>query len=339
MNSNEAVVVTGIKPSGSPHLGNYLGMIRPALAQAERFRAFYFIADLHALTTLRDSRELRELSYEATATWVALGLDPATAVLYRQSDLPQVAELAWILSCVTPKGLLNRAHAYKAAAEANRGAGREPDDGVNAGLFSYPVLMAADILAVGAQRVPVGLDQQQHLEIARDIAHYFNSKFIPILTVPKAAFPSDIATIPGIDGQKMSKTNGNLIPIFGDPIAIRKAIMRIVTDSKGPEESKDPETCTVFALYRHFAPSEEVGQVRERYVRGGIAYSEVKDALFGHLHKHFQAAQARYQQLMAQPDHLDEILEDGAARARPVVRELTQQVREAVGLPAELAAR
>lgn len=337
MESSETVVVTGIKPSGSPHLGNYLGMIRPALALAERFKAVYFIADLHALTSVRDAAELRQLSYEATATWLALGLYPAKVILYRQSDLPEVAELAWILSCVTPKGLLNRAHAYKAATDANRESGREPDHGVNAGLFSYPVLMAADILAVGAQRVPVGLDQQQHLEIARDIAESFNATFGAVLTVPQAVIAPDVATVPGIDGRKMSKSYGNVIPIFGDPAAIRGRVMRIVTDSRRPEEPKDPDTCAAFALYRHFAPADELEQTRQRYYAGGIAYSEVKEALFHHLRGHFEAAQVRYQELMAEPIALDEILNDGAARVGPLVDRISQQVREAVGLPAEVA--
>jgi tryptophanyl-tRNA synthetase len=337
MESTESGVVTGIKPSGSPHLGNYLGMIRPALALAERFNAFYFIADLHALTTVRDAQQLRQLSHEATASWLALGLDPTKVALYRQSDLPQVVELAWILSCVTPKSLLNRAHAYKAATDANKDSDRDRDHGINAGLFSYPILMAADILGVGAGRVPVGLDQQQHLEIARDIAESFNSLFAPILTIPQAVIAPDVATIPGVDARKMSKTYNNEIPIFGDPTAIRRSVMRIVTDSRKPEEPKDPETCTVFAIYRHFAPPDELERTRQRYLQGGIAYSEVKESLFDHLQQHFREAQIRYRELIADSAHLDEILNEGAAQVAPLVGGINQVVRAAVGLPAEVA--
>lgn len=331
--NEDNVVLTGIKPSGTPHLGNYLGMIRPALALSARFRAFYFIADLHALTTVRDPRQLRHLSHEAAATWLALGLDPTEVVLYRQSDLPEVCELAWVLSCVTPKGLLNRSHAYKAATDSNREAGREPDHGINAGLFYYPILMAADILAVSTNLVPVGLDQKQHLEVARDVADSFNATFRPVLTVPQPVIAPEVATVPGTDGRKMSKSYDNVIPIFGDPSVLRTRVMRIVTDSTRPDEPKNPDTCTVFALYRHFAPRHEVEQTRDRYFQGGIAYSEVKEALFQHVQRKFRRAQGRYQDLMAAPQRLDEILKDGATRVRPLVRAVTRQVREAVGLP------
>jgi tryptophanyl-tRNA synthetase len=334
----KGIVLTGIKPSGMPHLGNYLGMIRPAIALAEDYRAFYFIADLHALTSVTDPDLLRRASYEAAATFIALGLDPSRAILYRQSDLSEVAELSWILSCVAPKGMLNRAHAYKAATDANRASGKDPDHGVSAGLFNYPILMAADILLLRTDVVPVGLDQKQHLEIARDLAESFNSLFGPILKVPEPVIAPDVATVPGIDGRKMSKSYDNVIPLFGDSDVIRKGVMRIVTDSRSPDEPKNPDGCNVFALYRHFAPEDECQETRRRYLEGGIAYSEVKEALFHHLVRHFSGARATHQELLTNTDHLDRVLAEGAERARLLAREVMVHVREAVGLSPATAA-
>ncbi|MQA26568.1 MAG: tryptophan--tRNA ligase [Micromonosporaceae bacterium] len=276
----KGIVLTGIKPSGMPHLGNYLGMIRPAIALSEDYRAFYFIADLHALTTVTDPDLLSRLSYEAAATFIALGLDPSKAILYRQSDLPEVAELSWILSCVAPKGLLNRAHAYKAATDGNRASGRDPDHGISAGLFNYPVLMAADILLLHTDVVPVGLDQKQHLEIARDLAESFNSAFGPILKVPQPVIAPDVATVPGIDGRKMSKSYDNVIPLFGDTDVIRKNVMRIVTDSRSPDEPKDPDAywnnVTHDVTYR-YGFDEAAGNFQtNNYGRGGTAGDYVR---------------------------------------------------------------
>jgi tryptophanyl-tRNA synthetase len=323
------VALTGIKPSGIPHIGNYLGMYKPALDLAREYSAFYFIADEHALTTIRDPEEMRELSYQAGATWIALGLDPSKEVLYRQSDVTHVFELAWILSCVTPKGLLNRAHAYKAAQDENEAAGRTPDDGVSMGLYNYPVLMAADILIVDANVVPVGEDQKQHVEIARDIAETFNKTFGEILVVPE---PLTFPIVAGPDGRKMSKSYGNVVPIFADATVLRKHVMRIVTDSRPPEEPKDPESDNLFKTFRVFGSPEDVEGVRKRYLEGGIGYGEVKGLLADALERTFVEPRERYEELMANRTKIDGILEQGAERVRPVAEATLTRVKRAVGL-------
>ena len=263
------ITLTGIKPTGQPHIGNYLGMIKPALELAKDFQALYFIADYHALTTVRDKKQLAHLTYQATATWLALGLNPDEVIFYRQSDIPEVFELSWVLSCFTTKGLLNRAHAYKAIVDDNIAEGREEDKNINAGLFTYPVLMAADILLFGTHIVPVGLDQQQHLEITRDIALTFNKNYGNVLTIPEAVIRKEVMTIPGIDGRKMSKSYNNVIPIFAPSNQVRKPVMRIVTDSKRPEDPKDPDNCNIFAIYRHLAEADAVETKRKLYLEGG----------------------------------------------------------------------
>jgi tryptophanyl-tRNA synthetase len=323
------VALTGIKPSGIPHIGNYLGMYKPALDLASDYGAFYFIADEHALTTIRDPNEMRDLSYQAAASWLALGLDPSKQVLYRQSDVTQVFELAWILSCVTPKGLLNRAHAYKAALDENEAAGRTPDDGVSMGLFNYPVLMAADILILDANVVPVGEDQKQHVEIARDIAEAFNKTFGEELVVPE---PLTFPIVAGPDGRKMSKSYGNVIPIFADAKALRKHVMRIVTDSRPPEEPKDPESDNLFQTFRVFGAPGDVETVRNRYLEGGIGYGEVKALLADALEGTFADPRQRYEELMADRAKIDEILAAGAEGVRPVADATLSRVKRAVGL-------
>ena len=325
------LAVTGIKPTGTPHLGNYLGMIRPALELVGEHEAFYFIADYHALTSLTDGEQVRTLSYEVAATWLALGLDPARAALYRQSDVPEVCELAWILSCVTPKGLLNRAHAYKAAAEDNRRRERDPDAGVNAGLYSYPILMAADILFPGAEAVPVGLDQKQHLEIADDIASAFNGIYGPILTIPEPIIDPRVMIIPGLDGRKMSKSYGNVIPILAAPDVLRKAVMRIRTDSRRPDEPKDPETDLIYQLYRQVAPESAVASMHARYQRGGLGYGQAKEELFTALDELFRTPRERYREILADRPAIDAILTAGAAKARARGASILARVREAVG--------
>jgi tryptophanyl-tRNA synthetase len=329
------VAVTGIKPTGSPHLGNYLGMMRPALSLAERYEALYFIADYHALTSLQDGSQVRRLSHEAAATWLAFGLDPQRAALYRQSDLPEVCELAWVLLCVTPKGLLNRAHAYKAAVEGNQSRGRDSDAGVSMGLFNYPVLMAADILYPGGQAVPVGLDQKQHLEMADDIARAFNAAFGEILTVPDPIIDPHVMTIPGLDGRKMSKSYGNLIPVFAAPDEIRRAVMHIKTASRRSDEPKDPETDTIFSLYRHVAREADVITMRERYRRGGIGYAEAKEELIIALERMFCEPRRRYMQIAADVDYVESVLATGAERARERGSRIMEKVRRAIGAGAE----
>lgn len=328
------MAVTGIQSSGRPHLGNHLGMIRPALALAGRHDAYYFIADAHALTTLRDGEALRRHTHELAAAWLALGLDPRRMTLYRQSDVPEVFELTWVLACHTGKGLLNRAHAYKAAASANQAAGRPSDQGVNAGVFAYPLLMAADILVLAAEVVPVGRDQKQHVEIAREVTAAFNAVHGPVLVSPEALIDQRVATIPGLDGRKMSKSYGNTLPIFAEVDELRALVARVVTDSRPPEAPKDPETCRLFALYRHLAQPAAVAAMRARYLDGGVSYREVKEELVGLLEAGFGPARVAYQALLADPAELDRLLADGAERARRRAATVIERVRDVVGLRA-----
>ena len=323
------VSLTGIKPSGTPHVGNYLGMYKPALDLANTHEAYYFIADEHALTTVRDPDEMRRLSYEAAASWLALGLDPDSVVLYRQADIPEVFELAWILSCVTPKGLMNRAHAYKAAVDENTAAGRPPDDGVVMGLYNDPVLMAADILIVDANVVPVGEDQKQHVEIARDIADTFNRIYGDVLVLPE---PLTFPIVVGPDGRKMSKSYGNVWPIFAPPDEQRKLVMRIVTDSRPPDEPKDPESDNLFKTFAFFGAPEDVDSVRKRYLDGGIGYGEVKTMLANALQQRFEEPRRIYEELMADTSRINAILAAGAERARKMTRATLGRVRRAVGI-------
>jgi tryptophanyl-tRNA synthetase len=328
------VALTGFKPTGAAHIGNYLGMIRPALDLVRNFDAYYFIADEHALTTVHDAHLMRELTYEIAASFLALGLDPQSSVIYRQSDIPEVFELAWILSCVTPKGLLNRAHAYKAIVDDNEASGRPADDGVSMGLFNYPVLMAADILIVDANAVPVGADQKQHLEVTRDIAESFNRTFGEVLVLPEARIEGDVATVPGLDGRKMSASYGNTIPVFADPDEQRKLVMKIVTDSRPPDEPKDPDKDNLFQIYKHIGSPDDVELVRDRYLKGGIGYGEVKQLLAGALEERFAEPRAHYQELMADRSRIESVLADGARRARDITTQVLGRVRKAVGLEA-----
>jgi len=325
------IALTGIKPSGTPHIGNYLGMIRPALDLAQKYQALYFIADYHALTTVRNGKLMKQMTYEVAATWLALGLDPEKVIFYRQSDIPEVMELTWILSCFTSKGLLNRAHAYKAAVDENLAIGVPPDEGINSGLYFYPVLMAADILLFNTNFVPVGLDQKQHIEIARDIAQAFNSNYGNILTIPEAAIQEEVMTIPGLDGRKMSKSYDNVIPMFAAPSKLRKSVMRIVTDSRTPEEPKDPDMDNIFSIYRHFAAEEDIQRVRQLYLQGGMAYSEIKVELFELLEQNFGPARARYDEYMQDWGYLDNVLQKGAEKARKMATPLLERIRVAVG--------
>ena len=326
------IALTGLKPSGAPHIGNYLGMLKPSLELAEKFQALYFIPDYHALTTVRDRKQLADLTYQAAATWLALGLNPDEGIIYRQSDIPEVFELAWALSCFTAKGLLNRAHAYKAIVDDNIAAGREADKNINIGLFTYPVLMAADILLFGTHFVPVGLDQQQHLEITRDVALTFNKNYGNVLTIPEAVIRKEVMTIPGTDGRKMSKSYNNVIPIFAPPDQVLKPVKRIVTDSKRPEEPKDPDECNIFAIYQHFAEADAVAAKRQLYLEGGLAYGAMKQELFELLDSAFADKRDRYNALMNNTDELDRILENGAEKARAIAAPIMTKVRKAIGV-------
>jgi tryptophanyl-tRNA synthetase len=327
--------LTGIKPSGTPHVGNYLGAIVPALELAQHHDALYFIADYHALTTVQDGARMRALTYELAATWLACGLDPEQVVFCRQSDVPEVFELSWVLGCFAGKGLLNRAHAYKAQVQENEQAGRDLDDGVSMGLFTYPVLMAADILLYDTDVVPVGQDQRQHVEIARDIAASLNHAYgAPVLRLPEPRIDEQVMTVTGLDGRKMSKSYDNVIPLFAPPKRLRKLVMSIVTDSTPVEDPKDPDTCNVFALYRLFASAEDSAALAERYRAGGMGYGEAKGALFDAMESRLAPLRSRYEEIIADTGELDRILADGAERARALAAPTMQRVRDAIGVGA-----
>jgi len=320
--------LTGIKPTGMPHLGNYLGMIRPALEMTTSHQAYYFIADYHALTTLRSKELIQRYTTEVTAAWLALGLDPQKTVLFKQSDVPEVCELAWFLSCVTPLGLLKRAHAFKDA--------ESKGTDINGGTFFYPVLMAADILAYDSDVVPVGKDQKQHVEMARDMAIAFNHYFGNVLRIPKPAIRPEVATIPGTDGRKMSKSYDNTIPLFLPTKKLRKAIMRIKTDSTPLEEPKNPETCSVFELYGLFATPDRVEDLAARYRAGGMGYGHAKQELFEVMEAHFAEPRDRFQHYLAHPEVINDILSDGGKRAKSVAATTLSRLRSAVGMESDL---
>jgi len=326
------ISLTGIKPTGRPHIGNYLGMYRPALNLMKHYQGIYFVADYHALTSMHHPEQLRELVFEVAVSWLALGLNPDEAVFFRQSDIPEIPEFTWILSCFTSKGLLNRAHAYKAAVDENLELGRDPDEGINAGLFNYPVLMAADILLYGSDVVPVGLDQKQHIEITRDIAEAFNRTYGEVLKVPEGLIQESVMRVPGIDGRKMSKSYGNTIPIFAPEAEVRKQIMRIVTDSKQPEDPKDPEGDNLFALLQFFAAPTRLEEIRQLYLHGGAAYGALKKELADLILGHFAAARVRFEELIQDKAYIDRILMEGAAKARQIAKPYLAAARKATGI-------
>lgn len=330
----KATVLTGITTTGTPHLGNYVGAIRPAIAASknDNVAPFYFLADYHALIKCQEPDRVRQSSLEIAATWLALGLDTSNAVFYRQSDVPEISELAWILTCVTAKGLMNRAHAYKAAvAENEQGGENDPDKGITMGLFSYPILMAADILMFKADKVPVGKDQIQHIEMARDIAARFNHIYGEHFTLPEAVVEEHGATLLGLDGRKMSKSYNNTIPLFEPEKKLRKLINKIKTNSLEPGEPKDPETCTLFSIYQAFATKAEVSEIRQRYA-DGIGWGEMKQVLFEYINDHITPARERYEALMQAPDHIEQQLQEGARKARAISIPFIRELRDAVGI-------
>lgn len=332
--SQRPVILTGITTTGTPHLGNYVGAIRPAITASHRrdVQPFYFLADYHALIKCQEPERVQRSTLEIAATWLALGLDTDNAVFYRQSDVPEITELTWLLQCVTAKGLMNRAHAYKAAVQANADSGEpDPDAGVSMGLFSYPVLMAADILMFNAAKVPVGKDQVQHLEMARDIAGRFNRTYGDHFVLPEAVVDEHTALLSGLDGRKMSKSYDNVIPIFLAPGPMEKLIKKIKTNSLEPGVPKDPETCTLFSIYRAVATPEQTAAMRERYA-AGIGWGEMKKALFEYLEQHLGAARTRYDALMLEPARIEQVLLQGARRAREVATPFLQRLRRSVGI-------
>lgn len=328
------VVLTGVKPTGMPHVGNYLGAMRPALDMAvlPGAKSLFFIADYHSLTFVHKGPEMRQMIYEVAASWLALGLDPKRTVFFRQSDVPEHFELNWILSCFTPKGLMNRAHAYKAKVQENQEAGKEDlDANVSMGLFTYPVLMSADILLYGTTHVPVGEDQIQHVEYARDIGQKFNREYGNILTIPEAVIQKNSKLVVGLDGRKMSKSYGNHIPLFEESGKLRKLVMKIKTDSLPPEAPKDPATSLIFDLYSQLASSEQIADLDKRY-RAGIGWGHAKEALFEVLDATLKEPRERYNALMADKSQIDRLLEEGKEQALAIARPMMSKVREAIGV-------
>ncbi|MFW1676794.1 tryptophan--tRNA ligase [Pontibacter sp. JAM-7] len=327
-------VLTGITTTGTPHIGNYLGAIKPAIEMSRdpALNNFYFLADYHALIKCHDPERVATSTREIAATWLALGLDTDKATFYRQTDVPEITELTWILTCMTSKGLMNRAHAYKAAVDENRDAGKEDlDDGVTMGLFSYPILMAADILMFNADLIPVGKDQIQHIEMARDVAGRFNHTYKPLFTLPEAVVDEQTQLIPGLDGRKMSKSYDNTIPLFCPADELLSLINKIKTDSRQPGEAKDPDSSTLFQLYNCFADASEVAAMRQAYANG-IAWGEAKRELFEFLDAKLAAPRAEYNALMQDLSAVDAILHKGAEKARAVAAPLLEQVRIAAGI-------
>jgi tryptophanyl-tRNA synthetase len=317
-------ILSGIQPSGVLHIGNYFGMMRPAIALQTEGEAFYFIADYHALTSLKNPAMLRENSRRVAVDFLACGLDPERAALFMQSDVPQVTELAWILSTIAPMGLLERAHSYKDKVAHGVSA--------SAGLFTYPVLMAADILIYDSDLVPVGKDQKQHIEITRDLAVKMNETFGAIFKLPEPRIRSETETVPGLDGQKMSKSYGNTIDIFGDEKEMRKRVLSIVTDSSPVEAAKDPDKSTIFQLSSLFATKEETAVMRDEFLRGGTGYGDFKKRLFAQLWNYFEPMRKRRTEILDDPHYVDGVLKNGAQRANEAADKVMARVREAVGL-------
>jgi tryptophanyl-tRNA synthetase len=327
------ISLTGVKPTGDLHIGNYFGAIKPALELAKEYDARYFIADYHALNSMKNPKELNTVIREVAACWLAAGLDPEKVIFYRQSAIPELFELATMLMAFTSKGLLNRAHAYKAAVQANKEKGDDTDAGVNMGLFTYPVLMAADILLFDSDVVPVGQDQVQHIEMAQDIAQAMNANYGQrALKVPQAAVQEAVALVPGLDGRKMSKSYGNGIPIFAPEKQLRKLIMRIVTNSQGVEEAKDPDTSLIFSFYKLFSSAEEQAAFAARYHAGGMGWGEAKEELFQVANRELSPMRGRFEELMADSKGLDETLAKGAERARPIALATVKRLRKTVGI-------
>jgi len=326
-------VLTGITTTGTPHLGNYVGAIKPCIQASHNteVQSYYFLADYHALVKNQNPDSMRQSALEIAATWLALGLDTDTAVFYRQSDIPEIMELTWILTCSTAKGLMNRAHAYKAAVQENIDANEDPDFALNMGLFCYPILMSADILMFKANEVPVGRDQAQHLEMARDIAQRFNHHYGELFVLPEAVLDEHVAVLPGQDGRKMSKSYNNTIPLWLPEKQLRKAIMKIVTNSLEPGQPKDPADSALFALYSAFASVAQRDEMRQAY-RDGIGWGEAKQIVFELINGELAEARERYQQLIAEPARIEEELQRGAVKARAFAKPFLAQIRDAIGV-------
>ena len=318
-------VFSGVQPSGAQvHVGNYLGAMKQFVSLAREFETIVCIVDLHALTSVESREDLVKYSQSLAAAYVAIGLDPEKTIIFRQSDVPEVCELCWYFACQFPLGLLERSHALKDA--------RAKGQSVNSGLMFYPILMAADILLYRATIVPVGADQKQHLEMTRDLVQRFNHRFGDVLPIPEALISKDTGVIPGLDGQKMSKSYDNYIGLFESPKSAKKKIMKIVTDSKTVEEKKDPDSCSVFALFNFFANDDERAELRQRYTQGGMGYGEAKQELVRVFEREISPLRDTYEQWIAKPDDLQDLLADGAKRARVIAQQTIGDVREAIGV-------
>jgi len=326
------VALTGIKPTGMPHLGNYLGAIKPALQMAEKYDARYFIADYHSLNTIKDPEMLRNYTYEIAACWLACGLDPEKTLIYRQSDVPETFELTTMIMAFTTKGLMNRAHAYKAQVDQNREKGKPEDHNINMGLYTYPVLMAADILLFDTDLVPVGKDQVQHIEMAVDIAQAVNRSYKKdLLKLPEPVVSESTQVVSGLDGRKMSKSYDNTIPLFLPEKKLKKLCNKIVTNSQTVEEPKDPENCNVFTLYKLFATEEQQAALAERYRAGGMGWGEAKGELFRVLNETIAPMRDKYDHLMEDKSYIDQVLTEGAEKARRLASDKISGLRKAMG--------
>jgi len=328
------IYLTGITTTGTPHIGNYVGAIRPGIAASKdpSIQNYYFLADFHALAKAEDPERIARSSLEISAAWLALGLDTDNAVFYRQSDIPEIPQLTWILTCMTAKGLMNRAHSYKAQVQANvENNSKDPDKGINMALYSYPILMAADILMFKSTKVPVGRDQKQHVEMTRDIAQRFNHHYGDILIIPEAVIGDDTAVLSGLDGRKMSKSYDNTIPLFAEEKRLRKLIMKIKTNSLEPGEPKETEGSTLYEIYRAFATDDEVADIKKRYA-DGIAWGEMKQVLFEYINEHIKPAREEYNRLINDPAIVEQELLRGAERAREISVPYIEQIRNAIGI-------
>lgn len=326
-------ILTGITTTGSPHLGNYVGAIRPAIqAINPEAESFYFLADYHGIIKCHEPERIHRSTLEIAATWLACGLDPVRAHFYRQSDVPEIMELTWILNCMCTKGLMNRSHAYKAAVADNEEKGQaDLDHGITMGLFSYPVLMSADILMFKANKIPVGKDQIQHIEMARDIAQKFNHTFAELFTLPEAVICEDTELLQGLDGRKMSKSYNNTIPLFEPEKKLRKLIMKIQTNSQEPGEPKETADSTLYQMYKAFANADEIAEIESRYA-AGIAWGDMKQILFEKINAEIAPAREEYEKLMARPEYIEAVLKAGAERIRPMSKALLSEVRQAIGI-------
>ncbi|MBR2391290.1 MAG: tryptophan--tRNA ligase [Clostridia bacterium] len=326
------VVLTGIKPTGTPHIGNYFGAIKQAIEMSknDEYDNFYFIADYHALNSLKTKDDMQKYTRELACTWLACGLDPAKVMFYRQSRINEATELCWILMNVTPKGLMDRAHAYKACVQANEEMGKDADDGVNMGLYNYPILMAADILLFNTKFVPVGADQKQHVEMARDIAKYFNKKYGYTLVVPQERIQEKTATLVGLDGRKMSKSYGNQIPLFCDEAVLKKLISSIKTDSSLPTEPKSTD-CTLFEYIKLFGTEEKVAEMEKRFAEG-ISWADAKKELFEIVNSYLKPMRDKYDYYMAHFEEVEELLKKGEERAKVIAKETIERVKKAIGV-------